>query len=160
MKLGEKITALRKQRNLSQEDLAAMMNISRQAISRWEQDENTPDIDNIVQLSEIFDVSTDYLLRGIEPAPAPVPLAVPVRPRRRKPWLYRKMFGNDFLYYLCWAAFAIMRIVMGSWQFGWLISALITVWVLDHLFLIMLKDDDDEDDDSRVISVKFNKKQD
>jgi len=153
MKLGEKIAVLRKQRGLSQEDLANMMGISRQAISRWEQDENTPDVENIVQLSEIFNVSTDYLLRGMD-APLP-PFAVPVKHKKRKPWLYRKLFANDFLYYLCWASFAIMRIVMGHWQFGWVISALITVWVLDHLFLCFLRDDDD--DDRRPLTIRINK---
>ena len=63
MTLGEKIQALRKQSGMSQEQLAERITISRQAISRWELNESIPDADNIVQLSRIFGVSTDYLLK-------------------------------------------------------------------------------------------------
>ena len=63
MTLGEKIQALRKQSGMSQEQLAERITISRQAISRWELNESVPDVDNIVQLSQIFGVSTDYLLK-------------------------------------------------------------------------------------------------
>jgi transcriptional regulator with XRE-family HTH domain len=62
MRLGEKIHQLRKARGLSQEELAGQLTISRQAISKWELGETVPDTENIVQLSKIFCVSTDYLL--------------------------------------------------------------------------------------------------
>ena len=60
--LGEKIHQLRKAKGLSQEQLASQLTISRQAISKWELGEAMPDTDNIVQLSKLFGVSTDYLL--------------------------------------------------------------------------------------------------
>ena len=63
MTLGEKIQALRKQSGMSQEQLAERITITRQAISRWELNESIPDLENIVQLSQIFGVSTDYLLK-------------------------------------------------------------------------------------------------
>jgi len=63
MMLSEKIQILRKQSGMSQEQLAEKITVSRQAVSKWEQGESFPDIDNIVQLSKIFSVSTDYLLR-------------------------------------------------------------------------------------------------
>jgi len=63
MTLGEKIQILRKQKGLSQEQLAEMMLVRRQAISKWELLESLPDVDNIVKLSEIFNVTTDYLLK-------------------------------------------------------------------------------------------------
>jgi len=63
MALGEKITALRKQKGLSQEKLAEELNLTRQTISKWELNQSTPDIEYIVRLSEIFDVTTDYLLK-------------------------------------------------------------------------------------------------
>ena len=62
MTLGEKIQILRKQHGMSQEQLSALTSVSRQAISKWEVGESIPDVDNIVQLSEIFGVTTDYLL--------------------------------------------------------------------------------------------------
>ena len=64
MTLGEKIQALRKQQGMSQEQLSAIMAVSRQAISKWEVGESIPDVDNVVQLSEIFEVTTDYLLKN------------------------------------------------------------------------------------------------
>ena len=66
MTLGEKISALRRQRGMSQKQLAEMLMISPQAVSRWENGENTPDVENILRLSEILDVSTDYLLKNGE----------------------------------------------------------------------------------------------
>ncbi|MDE6280358.1 MAG: helix-turn-helix domain-containing protein [Oscillospiraceae bacterium] len=63
MKLGEKLQQLRKQSGLSQEQLAAQLTVSRQAVSKWELDETVPDTENVVQLSRIFGVSCDYLLR-------------------------------------------------------------------------------------------------
>ena len=62
MSIGIKIYQLRKERGISQEELAGQLTISRQAISRWELDESVPDTENVVQLSRIFGVSTDYLL--------------------------------------------------------------------------------------------------
>lgn len=62
MKISEKIQALRKKKGLSQENLANMLGISRQAVFKWEAGESTPDIDNIKKLSEIFEVSFDLLL--------------------------------------------------------------------------------------------------
>ena len=63
MKLGEKLQQLRKQSGLSQEQLAAQLTVSRQAVSKWELDETMPDTENVVQLSRLFGVSCDYLLR-------------------------------------------------------------------------------------------------
>ncbi len=62
MTLGEKILQLRKTNNLSQEQLADKLAVSRQAISKWELGESTPDTDKIILLSRMFEVSTDYLL--------------------------------------------------------------------------------------------------
>ena len=64
MTIGEKIQTLRKQNGYSQEQLAEKITISRQAVSKWELGESIPDIENIVQLSKVFDVSTDYLLKN------------------------------------------------------------------------------------------------
>ncbi len=73
MLLGEKIHWLRKQKGLSQEELAAQITVSRQAVSKWELCESMPDVENIVQLSRLFCVSIDYLLNDeleAEAAPA------------------------------------------------------------------------------------------
>ena len=62
MKLCDKIIELRKMNGMSQESLAEKLIISRQAISRWEMGTAMPDATNIVQLSKLFNVTTDYLL--------------------------------------------------------------------------------------------------
>lgn len=66
MGLNDRIVELRKQRGMSQEELAERLNVSRQAVSRWETGTAMPDAANLLQLSRIFGVSTDYLL-GAEP---------------------------------------------------------------------------------------------
>lgn len=63
MTFGEKLYQLRKQRGISQESLAQELNVSRQAISRWELNEVVPDTENVLAVSRRFGVSTDYLLR-------------------------------------------------------------------------------------------------
>jgi len=63
MTLGEKIQNLRRQRNMSQEDLAQGMHLSQQTIAEWEKGELVPDLTNIVALSKALNVSTDYLLK-------------------------------------------------------------------------------------------------
>ena len=62
MQLSDKIIQLRKANGWSQEDLAERLNVSRQAISRWEGETAQPDAANILQLSKLFGVTTDYLL--------------------------------------------------------------------------------------------------
>nr|WP_308627655.1 helix-turn-helix transcriptional regulator [uncultured Eisenbergiella sp.] len=64
MTLGEKLQYLRKEKGISQEQLAEQMTISRQAISKWELDTSIPDVENIIQISKLFDVTTDWLLMG------------------------------------------------------------------------------------------------
>jgi len=63
MILAEKIIKLRKQNGWSQEDLAMHMGVSRQSVSKWESMTSIPDLDKIVKLSQLFGVSTDYLLK-------------------------------------------------------------------------------------------------
>lgn len=57
MTLGEKITHLRKKRGLSQEELAITLNVSRQAVSKWETGEAKPDTDKVVALAEYFETN-------------------------------------------------------------------------------------------------------
>lgn len=66
MTLGVRLQELRKSHNLSQEQLAEKLDVSRQAVSKWESSQANPDISNIVKLSNIYEVSTDYLLTGKE----------------------------------------------------------------------------------------------
>lgn len=66
MDFSEKLLTLRKAKNLTQEQLAEKLNISRQSISKWESRQAVPELEKIVALSAIFDVTTDYLLKSSE----------------------------------------------------------------------------------------------
>lgn len=63
MILADKIIEERKKLNLSQEELAEKLSVSRQAVSKWESSQSTPDLQKIIAMSELFSVSTDYLLK-------------------------------------------------------------------------------------------------
>lgn len=68
MILGEKIAQLRRKNGWSQEELADKMEVSRQAVSKWESSQTTPDLERIMRLSSLFGVTIDYLLKdGAEP---------------------------------------------------------------------------------------------
>lgn len=69
MTLGEKLQALRKSRGLSQEQLALELNVSRQAVSKWELGESTPDLDKLRALCAFFGVTSDYLIWEEQTAP-------------------------------------------------------------------------------------------
>ena len=72
MSFGENMQKLRRESGMSQEELAEKVVVTRQTISKWELDQSTPDLEYILQLSEIFGVSTDFLIKGTAPAPEPV----------------------------------------------------------------------------------------
>ena len=69
MKLEEKLISLRKEKGLSQMKLAEMMNVSRQAISRWEVGATVPSTDNLKFLGNLYGVSLEYLLHDDAPKP-------------------------------------------------------------------------------------------
>lgn len=69
MNIADRIQGLRKSKGISQEELADKIGVSRQAVSKWESEQSLPDIEKIILLSNYFDVTTDYLLKGIETTP-------------------------------------------------------------------------------------------
>lgn len=79
MNIADRIQQLRKAKGISQEELADKIGVSRQAVSKWESEQTTPDVEKVLLLSDFFDVTTDYLLKGIEHAPGETP------PAREKP---------------------------------------------------------------------------
>lgn len=64
MTFGENLVNLRKGKGVSQEQLAEVLGLARQTISKWELNQSTPDLQYIIKLSEFFQVSTDYLIKG------------------------------------------------------------------------------------------------
>lgn len=61
--IGDKIKMLRRKRKLTQSQLANELNVTAQAVSKWEKGLSYPDIETIIKISKLFDVTTDYLLK-------------------------------------------------------------------------------------------------
>ena len=79
MLLADKIVTLRKRAGWSQEELAAQLGVSRQSVSKWEGAQSVPDMQKVVQMSHLFDVTTDYLLKEELSEPEPAESAAPLR---------------------------------------------------------------------------------
>ena len=64
MSLGERLIELRKEKHLSQEEVADRLNVTRQTVSKWELDQSTPDFDKILPICELYGISTEELIEG------------------------------------------------------------------------------------------------
>ena len=67
MTLGERLMNLRKEKHLSQEEVADRLNVTRQTVSKWELDQSTPDFDKIVPLCKLYEISSEELITGNKP---------------------------------------------------------------------------------------------
>ena len=76
MNIGERIMALRKEKNSSQLELSKRLNVSRQAVSKWEQGTSSPDTERLIQLAEILGTEVEYLATGTHPEPGSVVLNI------------------------------------------------------------------------------------
>lgn len=76
MNIGERITMLRKEKDISQAELAKRLNVSRQAVSKWEQGQSCPDTNKLIQLAEILETEVEFLATGTKPEPSSVVLNV------------------------------------------------------------------------------------
>ena len=64
MNLGERLFELRKEKNMTQDEVAEKLNVTRQTVSKWETNQSTPDFDKIVPLCELYGISPNELLTG------------------------------------------------------------------------------------------------
>lgn len=76
MNIGERITMLRKEKDISQAALAKGLGVSRQAVSKWEQGVSSPDTVKLIQLAEMLGTEVEYLATGTYPEPSSVVLNV------------------------------------------------------------------------------------
>ena len=106
MTLGEKIARLRRENHYTQEQLAHILSVSRQSISKWELDTAFPETDKLIRLSSLFDVSLDYLLKDTTAIPSVCPQVA------------------DALDYSGWLG-AWCRIALKDWDSGYNQAALI-----------------------------------
>ncbi len=81
MNLGENIYRLRTERNLSQGDLAEALDVSRQSVSKWENNAAVPELDKLIRLSQIFGITLDELTEQAPPTPPVTPATPVARPQ-------------------------------------------------------------------------------
>lgn len=129
MTLGEKILELRRANAISQDVLAERLDVSRQAVSKWERDEAVPETDKIVKLAQVFGVSTDYLLLDGESQTRQAPPQTPPRQsstfeRRVEPLIRRHGYKIGYVpmaigAFLCVIALLVMCLLpnFGSGMF-------------------------------------------
>ena len=117
MVLKEKIIEQRKRAGLSQEQLAGLLGVTRQSVSKWELGDAVPELEKVLQMSDLFAVTTDYLLKGVSPQgyAAPQPPA-----RQPVPW---KALGGAAL--LAASLLGVMAL--------WVLSALYPNVFIEHL---------------------------
>lgn len=136
MELKDKISSLRKQHNMSQEQLAEQMYVSRQSISKWELGESMPDISNIVRLTEIFDVTTDYLLKnGNAQTQTPPETPKSIAPQEADSGSHNDL-KHGFIHSNIWGITTLIYLALGLifslWHPGWLIfilAGIISTWL-------------------------------
>ena len=77
MGLGENIYNYRTEKKLSQEDFASTMEVSRQSVSKWENNQAVPELDKLIKMAKLFEISLDELVGNATPAPQPEPAPAP-----------------------------------------------------------------------------------
>ena len=124
MILADKLIDLRKRSGWSQEDLAERLGVSRQSISKWEGAQSVPDMNRILKLSEIFGVTTDYLLKD-ELGPESIGSELFPSPDTDPP--LRQLSAEEATDFLSYRALSARRIALG-----------VTLCILSPLLLLML----------------------
>ena len=76
MSIGERILTLRKTKAISQGDLAKQLGVSRQAVSKWENDQSSPDTLNLIKLADLLDTEVSYLATGRSEIKPPAPIVI------------------------------------------------------------------------------------
>lgn len=125
MNVGQRIIALRKEKKISQAQLAQLLGISRQAVSKWENGQSSPDTINLIQLAEVLDTEVEYLATGNKPVYESPPIVVNVVEKVdkyvdrvvEKPIIRKvtriKYLRNPIEFILCGAVCLIIGIIIG-----------------------------------------------
>lgn len=121
---SQQLKKLRKATNTTQDDLASQLFVTRQAISKWESGDSTPDLTNLIKLTDIFNVSLDTLVFGRDEQDSKVDTSEFVfDPKRNR---YVRRFGNmnfwDFLAGYWWVL-VILAFIIGFFSIFWAASA-------------------------------------
>ena len=126
MNIGKRIHEIRQQKNLTQEQLASDLAISRQAVSKWESDKAIPDIENLMYISNLYNVSLDELIKGDDRVGQKI-----VADASAKKWHKLSiLFFAALLVYIVW-----FGSIHGIWQIG-LGIAVLSMIVIDTRILL------------------------
>ena len=126
MNIGKRIHQIRQQKNLTQEQLASDLAISRQAVSKWESGKAIPDIENLMYISNLYDVSLDELVKGDDEVSQKIVADVSAKKWHKLSIL----FFAALLVYIIW-----FGSIHGIWQIG-LGIAVLSMIVIDTRILL------------------------
>ena len=154
IEIANRLVNLRKSNNLSQEALAEKLGISRQAVSKWERAEASPDTDNLILLARLYGVSLDELLKTEDEIPMPEPFMAEEKDSLIEEYTELESWGagsvsdeeppkeNDkgwlihYNHFPIWAVIGVLYIVIGvmwnAWYPGYLLFFLVPIW---HTFV-------------------------
>lgn len=130
MSLGERIHQLRSALGLSQGDLADQLGVSRQSVSKWETDSATPDLEKLIKLSDMFDISLDELVRGDSAAtssPSDPPEASPAIIIQHSSGLPGRKIAGTILLCMAFLAFLLGSLLSDALT-GLLLSLPLLLW--------------------------------
>lgn len=126
MNLGENIFRLRTEKNLSQGDLADALDVSRQSVSKWENNSAVPELEKLLKMAQIFGITIDELVTGEKKeeapaAPTPPPQTAPQQTvTKRQVLSAAQILGIILLAFggLCLIIFTVVGIFIGAWALG------------------------------------------
>lgn len=124
MSLGGTIYRLRTEKNMSQGDLADALDVSRQSVSKWENDSSIPDLDKLKKLSQLFDISLDELVNG-EPRPEPKAQTVIYAAPEKQPMPGHMIAGIILL--ICAAVVFVTFTIIGFFEGSMLLGLLAAI---------------------------------
>lgn len=124
MNLGENIYRLRSEHNMSQGDLADALEVSRQSVSKWENNSAVPELDKLVKMAHIFGITLDEMVTGAEAPPAPKAEIPEPTSARSSRLTSAQILGIVLLVFsgLCFLVFTVVGIFVGNLLLGLLIG--------------------------------------
>ena len=129
MELGKRIRAYRQEAQLSQEELAERIYVTRQTVSNWENDKNYPDINSLIMLGEVFQVSLDTLIKG----------DIDVMKAEIKREDVEKLNRYSGIMGLCMLAMAIFTVPLKKWIGYWAFVPFGIVWAVAMFFAVKIE---------------------
>lgn len=131
MTFGEKLQFLRKEKAISQEQFAEVMNVSRQAVSKWELNQSYPEVDKIIEVSNYFGVSLDELMNDKKESSNPANQIIEVQAHEEKTNTnYTEIYKVIILTALAIALTSIRFFILGDFKVGVILISISSLFML------------------------------